>query len=242
MNPYKMVELAVISHVRHKYTDYDKLLRQGFDRFAARKEVSNEIRKVLLEWKGEDEADEWDTEFKELIDLTEEIEEDDYSPPTSVSAPPAPAPAPPPVQVPAPLVPPPPKGYHVALRPLPLDATVIDLSASSPVRSSEHPPTPVWMQPQSFNWPPLSPPPQHGGRIALRRLSPTINGPRSPPRQDLSRLPPPPPHMSWRRLSPEIEFLGARPASTSRKPPTPPPPTARWVKYTGGKAIVNGRH
>jgi hypothetical protein len=41
----------VIAHVRHNYTDYDKLLREDHvERFAAREQTSKQVWKVLREW------------------------------------------------------------------------------------------------------------------------------------------------------------------------------------------------
>lgn len=41
----------VIAHVRHNYTNYDKLLREEHvERFAAREQTSKQVWKVLREW------------------------------------------------------------------------------------------------------------------------------------------------------------------------------------------------
>jgi len=41
----------VVAHVRHAYTDYDKLLREGkVERYAARHATSERVWKVLREW------------------------------------------------------------------------------------------------------------------------------------------------------------------------------------------------
>jgi hypothetical protein len=44
------VELAVIAHIRHTQTDYDRLLASGMDRRTARDEVRNTIDHFLKEW------------------------------------------------------------------------------------------------------------------------------------------------------------------------------------------------
>ncbi|MCI0421800.1 MAG: DUF2293 domain-containing protein [Acidobacteria bacterium] len=44
------VRLAVIAHIRHRETDYDKLLSRGFDRADARGMVKGEIDEVLKKW------------------------------------------------------------------------------------------------------------------------------------------------------------------------------------------------
>ncbi len=45
------IRLAVIAHVRHAETDYDKLLADGCDRLDARLQVAGEIDRVLENWK-----------------------------------------------------------------------------------------------------------------------------------------------------------------------------------------------
>ncbi len=44
------VWLAVVAHVRHAETEYDKLLRQGLDRRDARHEVREDVDRVLDQW------------------------------------------------------------------------------------------------------------------------------------------------------------------------------------------------
>ncbi len=44
------VRLAVVAHVRHAETDYDKLLNQGLDRSDARHEVRERVDRVLDAW------------------------------------------------------------------------------------------------------------------------------------------------------------------------------------------------
>jgi hypothetical protein len=46
----RAVELAVIAHIRHEHTDYDKLLMQGVERLEARVQVREEIERVLAKW------------------------------------------------------------------------------------------------------------------------------------------------------------------------------------------------
>jgi hypothetical protein len=48
------VRLAVIAHIRHKYTKYEKLLAQHDDRQLARSEVQGKIDDVLARWAGEE--------------------------------------------------------------------------------------------------------------------------------------------------------------------------------------------
>ena len=44
------IRLAVIAHIRHKYTKYDKLLARYDDRQEARSEVRGQIEDVLYQW------------------------------------------------------------------------------------------------------------------------------------------------------------------------------------------------
>jgi hypothetical protein len=46
------VRLAVIAHIRHTETMYDKLLAGGFDRWTARAEVDGEVQGVLGKWEA----------------------------------------------------------------------------------------------------------------------------------------------------------------------------------------------
>ena len=46
------ITLAVRAHVRHKYTNYDKMLMSGIERIEARQAVISDIEDVLAAWKG----------------------------------------------------------------------------------------------------------------------------------------------------------------------------------------------
>ena len=48
----KMIELAVIAHIRHKQTNYDELLSKNFERFEAREAVSNKVFEVFTSWQA----------------------------------------------------------------------------------------------------------------------------------------------------------------------------------------------
>jgi hypothetical protein len=50
--PSVAVWLATIAHVRHRHTDYDKLLAEGYDRDAARFFVLDDINRVLTRWRA----------------------------------------------------------------------------------------------------------------------------------------------------------------------------------------------
>jgi len=45
---------AVIEHIRHKFTPYDKLLMRGVDRHEARMKVSDAIDTILEKWETMD--------------------------------------------------------------------------------------------------------------------------------------------------------------------------------------------
>jgi hypothetical protein len=47
------VRLAVIAHIRHLETDYDRLLARGYDRREARLEVESAVGKVLRSWEAQ---------------------------------------------------------------------------------------------------------------------------------------------------------------------------------------------
>ena len=42
--------LALVAHIRHRFTDYDALLDDGYDRDAARHFVVDTTEEVLREW------------------------------------------------------------------------------------------------------------------------------------------------------------------------------------------------
>jgi len=42
--------LSLVAYARHAFTDYDALLREGYDRDSARHFVADEIDAVLREW------------------------------------------------------------------------------------------------------------------------------------------------------------------------------------------------
>ncbi len=46
------IYLAVQAYVRHEFTVYDKLLAQGMERADARREVRNDVNRVLDSWKN----------------------------------------------------------------------------------------------------------------------------------------------------------------------------------------------
>jgi hypothetical protein len=44
------VRLAVIAHIRHRETDYDRLLARGYGRWEARMEIESAVGKILRSW------------------------------------------------------------------------------------------------------------------------------------------------------------------------------------------------
>jgi hypothetical protein len=50
VSPGAALWLAIVAHVRHRHTDYDALLTEGYDRDAARHFVVEEIEHTLLRW------------------------------------------------------------------------------------------------------------------------------------------------------------------------------------------------
>ena len=47
------VRLAVIAHIRHRETKYDELVARGYERWEARDEVEEAVRKVLEKWQAQ---------------------------------------------------------------------------------------------------------------------------------------------------------------------------------------------
>ncbi len=49
----QMIDLAVVAHVRHVHTDYDRLLAEGWERLEARDRISFDVDSVLRQWRSE---------------------------------------------------------------------------------------------------------------------------------------------------------------------------------------------
>ena len=47
------VELSVVAHLRHRFTDYEKLLSAGYGRDEARELVREAVSRLLREWRRE---------------------------------------------------------------------------------------------------------------------------------------------------------------------------------------------
>ena len=71
----RRAQLAVISRIRHAYTDYDRLLRAFGDWKAVRKEVEPWCLQKLIEWRGETDDD--DEGLEEIVRETIVIDDDD---------------------------------------------------------------------------------------------------------------------------------------------------------------------
>lgn len=70
------VQLAVIARIRHKYTDYDILLK-SFDWATARKTIEPYCVQKLMEWRGEDAMDKQEMAFEEAVKDVIVIDSDD---------------------------------------------------------------------------------------------------------------------------------------------------------------------
>ena len=42
--------MAVIAHIRHRETEYDALLAQGYERYDARDAVRGQVDRVFMKW------------------------------------------------------------------------------------------------------------------------------------------------------------------------------------------------
>jgi hypothetical protein len=52
LHPETAVWLAAVAHIRHRFTDYDSLLAEGYDRESARHFVIDDINAKLTEWRS----------------------------------------------------------------------------------------------------------------------------------------------------------------------------------------------
>ncbi|KAF4634974.1 hypothetical protein G7Y89_g3124 [Cudoniella acicularis] len=76
----RRVQLAVLAHIRHTHTRYDKLLRET-TWMNARKVVEPVCLDVLVKWRGDEETgrDQMDEILREVVIITDSEEEDDSS-------------------------------------------------------------------------------------------------------------------------------------------------------------------
>jgi hypothetical protein len=78
----RRVQLAVIAHIRHVHTDYEKLLKK-LPRPVARLQIEPTCLRTLLKWRGEDDEVEIEERTEEVIVIDESESEDEldyYSP------------------------------------------------------------------------------------------------------------------------------------------------------------------
>jgi hypothetical protein len=76
----RRVQLAVLAHIRHTHTRYDKLLRET-TWINARKVVEPVCLDVLIKWRGDEETgrDQLDEILREVVVITDSEDEDDSS-------------------------------------------------------------------------------------------------------------------------------------------------------------------
>jgi hypothetical protein len=76
----RRVQLAVLAHIRHTHTRYDKLLRET-TWMNARKVVEPVCLDVLVKWRGDEETgrDQMDEILREVVIITDSEEEDESS-------------------------------------------------------------------------------------------------------------------------------------------------------------------
>lgn len=77
---YRRVQLAVLAHIRHVHTRYDKLLRET-TWINARKVVEPVCLDILVQWRGDEEngRDQLDEILREVVIITDSEGEDDSS-------------------------------------------------------------------------------------------------------------------------------------------------------------------
>ena len=76
----RRVQLAVVAHIRHEYTDYDRLLKVG-SYIDARSKVEQVSLDQLMKWRGEGDTGmpEMEETFREVIVLDDDEDEDNES-------------------------------------------------------------------------------------------------------------------------------------------------------------------
>jgi Uncharacterized conserved protein (DUF2293) len=72
----RRVQLAVIAHIRHVHTDYEKLLKR-MPRLVARLQIEPPCLRTLLKWRGEDDEVEIEERTEEVIIIDESESEDE---------------------------------------------------------------------------------------------------------------------------------------------------------------------
>jgi hypothetical protein len=79
----RRVQLAVVAHIRHTYTEYDHLLKVG-SWSEARSKVEHVSLAKLREWRDEADSDELEETFREVI-IIDDDDDDDTSDEDSIS-------------------------------------------------------------------------------------------------------------------------------------------------------------
>jgi hypothetical protein len=84
----RRVQLAVVAHIRHVYTDYDKMLKTG-SWMQARQSVEHVSLAKLKEWRDEagEASNEIEDTFREVIVLDDDDDDDESSDEGSLSTP-----------------------------------------------------------------------------------------------------------------------------------------------------------
>jgi Uncharacterized conserved protein (DUF2293) len=75
----RRVQLAALAHIRHQYTNYDKLLRTT-PRYHARAQIEETCLRLIVQWRGDGESDENDIEqiLREIIVISDDDDDDNY--------------------------------------------------------------------------------------------------------------------------------------------------------------------
>lgn len=74
----RRAQLAVTAHIRHEYTDYDRILKITNNWAYARKEVQQACLDLLVQWRGDDDNDgELEDILREVIVISDDEDEDE---------------------------------------------------------------------------------------------------------------------------------------------------------------------
>ncbi|KAI9773941.1 MAG: hypothetical protein M1840_006167 [Geoglossum simile] len=75
----RRVQLAALAHIRHQYTNYDKLLRTT-PRYHARAKIEETCLRLIVQWRGDGEGDESDIEqiLREVIVISDDDSDHNY--------------------------------------------------------------------------------------------------------------------------------------------------------------------
>src|ERR1700749_3554517 len=73
----RRVQLAVLAHIRHVHTDYERLLKTSQPWFVTRLQIEPSCLRFLLKWRGEDDEVEIEERTEEVVVLEDSDSEDD---------------------------------------------------------------------------------------------------------------------------------------------------------------------